>query len=188
LKRGFESLATSRSRLPSKEESVQLFAACTFPVYSWSILRFLWIVPAWEKYLRLRDIAGILAYALAWALAESVIVFLVLVLLRAVLPTLITGQSFVAKGSLLVLVNALWAIVLHNVIVVDYILIWTADRYFLCALLYVLSIGASWTLVHRWKSLAGGIEVLADRLSVLLYVYVPLGVLGVLIVTIRNVL
>jgi hypothetical protein len=146
------------------------------------------MVPGWEKYLGLWDIASILAYALASALVESIIVFLVLVLLRAILPTLITGQSFVAKGSVLVLANALWTVVLHNAILSGYILAWTAARYLLCAMLYVLSIGASWTLVHRLRSLAERIEALADRLSVLLYVYVPLGVLGVLIVTFRNVL
>jgi hypothetical protein len=146
------------------------------------------MVPSWKKSLGVWDIISILAYALALDFTESLLVFFGLTLLRALVPKQIVRDRFVSKGTTLVFVNALWAIVLHKLMVSRYILLWTVDRYFLCAVLYLMSVAVSWALVHRSKGLANHIEALVDRMTVFLYVYVPLGVVSLLIVVARNIL
>jgi hypothetical protein len=146
------------------------------------------MVPSWKKSLGFWDIISILAYALALDFAESLLVFLGLILLRALVPKKIVRDRFVSKGTTMVFVNALWAIVLHKLMVSRYILLWTVDRYLLCAALYSMSVAVSWALVHRSKTLANHIEALVDRMTVLLYVYVPLGAVSLLIVVMRNIL
>jgi hypothetical protein len=146
------------------------------------------MVPAWNNYLGLWDIVSILAYAFAFALAESLFVFSILALLRVLLPTPIVAKRFVSKATILALVNALWAIVFDYVALSGTILLWKAPEYVLYATLYVASIGVSWTLVHRLAPFAGQIEAFVDRLTVLLYIYIPLSVLSVIVVTVRNVL
>jgi len=181
-------LATFRSRLPSKEQAVLLFAACVFPVYSWAILRYFRMVPSWDNYLGLWDIVSILAYLFVFALVESLFVFSILALLRVLLPTPIVTQRFVSKASAFILVNALWAVVFDYLALSQTILLWNAPRYVLCALLYLASVGVSWILVHRLVPFAGRIEAFVDRLTVLLYIYIPLSVLSLVVVTVRSVL
>lgn len=92
----------SRRKLPSRREIAPLLAACVFPVYGWSIFIYFWEVPGWEKYLSVWDIASILAYVLALALLESLLLFSVLVLLRVLLPPRLVGDRFVAKATMFV--------------------------------------------------------------------------------------
>jgi hypothetical protein len=181
-------LATFRGKLPTKRESVLLFAACAFLVYGWTIVVYFWEVPGWQKYLGAWDIATIFAYALTSALLESLILSLGFVLLRVILPAPVFRNRFVAKAAMMVSMNALWAILLHLMILSDEILTWTLGRYILCAVVYLLSLVFSWAFVHLSEFFAGHIEGLVDRMTVLLYVYVPLGVFGMLIVIVRNVL
>ena len=181
-------MATSNRRLPSREEAVLLFAACVFPVYSWAILRYLRMVPSWNNYLGLWDIASVLAYLFVFALAESLFVFAILALLRVLLPIPIVAEKFVSKASIFVLVNALWAIVFDYLTLSGTIVLWQAPKYILCATLYLASIGASWALVHRLGLFAEKVEAFVDRSTVLLYIYVPLSVLGVVVVVMRNAL
>jgi hypothetical protein len=181
-------LATFRSKLPTKRESVLLFAACAFLVYGWTIVVYFWEVPGWQKYLGAWEIATILAYALTSALVESLVLSSVFIVLRVVLPTPVFRDRFVAKAATMVLMNALWAILLHLMILSDQILTWTLGRYFLCAVVYLLSLVFSWLFVHLSEFFAARIEAVVDRVTALLYFYVPLSVFGILVVVGRTIL
>jgi hypothetical protein len=146
-----------------------------------------WEVPGWQKYLGIGEIAAILAYALASALVESLALSLVFILLRVVLPTPVFRERFVAKAAAMVLMNALWAILLHLMILSDQILTWTFGRYILCAVVYLLSLVVSWLFVHLSEFFAARIEAVVDRTTVLLYLYVPLSVFGILFVAGRTI-
>jgi hypothetical protein len=180
-------LATFRSKLPTKRESVLLFAACAFLVYNWAMVVYFWEVPGWQKYLGAWDIVSILAYVLACALVESALVFSALILLRVVLPAKITRERFVAKGTMMLFMNALWAAMLHLMILSEQILTWSLGRYLLVALVYLLSVVFSWAFAHLSQFFAGLIEAFADRLTVFLYLYVPLSVFSILVVIGRNI-
>lgn len=181
-------MATFRRKLPTKRESVLLFAACAFLVYSWTIVVYFWEVPGWQKYLGAGDIAIILAYALASALAESVILFSAFILLRVLLPIHVFRDRFAGKATALLFMNALWAILLHLVILSDQILTWTPGRYVLGAIVYLLSLAFSWAFVHISDLFARHIEELVNRMTVLLYLYVPFGIFGMVVVIVRNIL
>ena len=179
-------LDISGQKLPSRRESTLLLAACVLPVYGWSIFMYFWEVPGWEKYLSAWDIANILAYVLALALMESLLLFSVLVLLRVLLPTRMVRDRFVAKATMFVGMNVLWAILLHLTILSDQILIWTVGRYVLCVAVYLLSMIFSWAFVHFSEFFAARIEDLVDRMTVFVYLYVPLGVFSTLTVIARK--
>lgn len=181
-------MAISRRKLPSRRESTLLLAACVLPVYGWSIFIYFWEVPGWEKYLSAWDIANILAYVLALALLESLLLFSVLVLLRVILPTRLVRDRFVAKATMFVGMNVLWAMFLHLTILSGQILTWTVGRYALCVAVYLTSMFFSWAFVHFSEFLAARIEDLVDRMTVFIYLYVPLGVFSILTVVARKIL
>jgi hypothetical protein len=141
-------------------------------------------------FLGLWDIASILAYVLAFALVESVIVAFLLAcllsLLRMVFPNFL-GDEFVPISSVMVFINAFWAFVFHRILLSGYVLSWSLGRYLLSVLLYTLSIGVSVVLLHRLDAIAKGLRLFAERLVVFLYLYVPLSVIGGLVVLVRNI-
>lgn len=181
-------MATFKRKLPTEQETRLVFAACAFLVYSWTIIVYLWEVPGWQKYLSAGDIAAILAYALASALIESVLLFSAFILLRVLLPIQVFKDRFAGKAAALLFMNALWAILLHLMILSDQILTWTPRRYVVSAIVYLLSIVFSWAFVHISDFFARHIEELVNRMTVLLYVYVPFGVFGMVVVVVRNIL
>ena len=178
-------MATFRNRFASIQDIVFVFAACVFLVYSWSIFAFLERMPSWLFHLSTWDVISVFAYTQTFALLESAIVLLVLIFLGATLPARFLRDRFVAQGSMVMLLTSGWAIaVRYNMATV---LSWTLTTFFFWAALYLVSIGVFYVLIHRYKRLEEAINSFAERLTVLLYVYIPITCLSVFIVIIRNI-
>jgi len=159
-----------------------VFASCGFPVYTWSILMFLRELPAWLLYLSAWDIIGVFAYAQVFALLESATILLGLVLLGAILPARSLRDKFVAQGSIAVFLASGWAIASH----IQIIPVGPSEGFFLGAVLCLASIGGFYVLIYRYKRVEEALNSFAERLLVLLYVYVPVSFLSVIIVILRN--
>jgi hypothetical protein len=181
-KRGCEVLAIFRRRFPSRGDAIPVFAACVVPVFTWSILQFLYFLPSWLLSMSLGDVLSILAYTLASALLESVSLLLVMILLAAILPARFFRNKFAVLGSVIILLTSACAIVLqYNLSILE------SPRALVVMLaLYLASIAVSYVLVHRFKRVEGLALSFAERLTILLYVYVPLGLIGALVVLLRN--
>ncbi len=159
-----------------------MFASCVFPVYTWSILMFLRELPAWLLYLSTWDIISVFAYAQTFALLESATILLGLVLWGAILPARLLRDKFVAQGSIGVFLTSGWAIATH----IGIVSVWPSEGFFLGAVLCLASIGGFYVLIYRYRRVEEALNSLAERLLVLLYVYVPVSLLSVVIVIFRN--
>lgn len=179
-------MATFRSRLPQTHDIMLVLACCMLLVFSWSILWFFQKMPGWLPFLPLWEVLSIFAYTQMFALLESLFVLLLLVVLAVVLPPRFFRDSFVAQGSMLLFMTAFWIILFQSIWfnVVE----WAAGKLFLWFTLALFTLLISSFLVHRSKRLRKVLFALADRISVLLYLYVPLGVLGLAVVVARNLL
>jgi hypothetical protein len=140
---------------------------------------------AWLMFLPLTDILSILAYAQAFALLESLLVLLLLVLLAAMLPARLLRDQFVAQGSVIVFMTTLWAAIFHRISA--YLFAYAPGKVFLWIALALVALVIACVLVHRLQRVADMVRAFAERLIVLLYIYVPLGCLGLLIVAGRNI-
>jgi hypothetical protein len=180
-------LATFRSRFPPKRDLVPVFATVLFPVFSWSMIWFFQKMPGWQSFLDPWAILSILAYALAFALLESLIVLGLLVTLAAILPARALRTRFVAVASTLVLATTFWTIIFQLIFepVIPY---WGGAEFAFWFGLALLSILLTVLLVHRSGRAQRLISGLAERLTVFLYLYVPVGLLGLVVVVARNIL
>ncbi|MGD9316669.1 MAG: hypothetical protein PVG56_07540 [Anaerolineae bacterium] len=163
-----------------------VLACCMLLIFSWSILWFFQKMPGWLPFLPLWEVLSIFAYTQMFALLESLFVLLLLVLLAVILPPRFFRDSFVAQGSILLFIAAFWIILFQSIWfnVVE----WAAGKLFLWFTLALLTVLISCFLVHRSKRLQRVLNAVADRISVFLYLYVPLGTLGLVVVIARNVL
>jgi hypothetical protein len=92
------------ARFPTKQEALLVFSACIFPIHIWTTIVFLYNFPSLILKANLWQILGVLAYALVFALFESLLLFGFLVLLAAILPREAFMGRFVPVGTLLALV------------------------------------------------------------------------------------
>lgn len=185
--RGYAVLATFRERLPTRRELLLVFAACAFPVYTWTIVAFLQKLPSWLLFLGTWQLLGALAYTQLSAFVESVLLLLAAVGLALLLPRRLFSDKFVAQGGMVALVTGAWAIALQlneKTVVRSFtlttILAWIALLLVPMALLYLL--------IHLSTRVQRVVESVVDCPVVLLYAYLPLTVVGIIIVAVRNVL
>jgi len=162
-----------------------VFAACAFPVHVWAILSILWELPAWILILTPWNMAGVIAYTLAFALLESLTLLSGLLVLAIVLPRRWFRDKFVALSTVAVFVTTGWAILAHyNDAALQ---TWSIKTFLLWAGVYLVSLGFSYTLVQRFTKLEKLVVSLADRLLILGYLYLSLDILSIAVIALRNV-
>jgi hypothetical protein len=86
-----------------KQEALLVCSACITPIHIWTTIVFLYNFPSLILKANLWQILGVLAYALVFALFESLLLFGFLVLLAAILPRKAFMDRFVPLGTLLAL-------------------------------------------------------------------------------------
>ena len=174
-----------KSRFSSREKLILLLAACVFFIHVWSIISVLREVPAWVLRLRFWDLIGVIAYTQVYALAESMVVFLVLIIIAAILPAKLFRDKLVALGTMVVLVTSIWFVLAHYND--EAIRLWGAKQFLPVLLTFLVSILIPYVLIQRYQKLEDTISAIVARLAVLAYVYVFLDVISIFIIVIRNI-
>jgi hypothetical protein len=187
-------LELMRKRLPITADILRLFNIVLFVVFSWSIRGFLFEIPAFLLYLSLPDISQILFYMLAFALLESIFVTGGLVLVSMILPSNWFRSGFAYKGFLIILAATIGLILFQGYYKIGFFQDLMRNDYsdfkpILAGLMVsILSLTILFWLFHIKPRLQKYLSVLIEQFSVFGYIYLPLGVIGFLVVIIRNVL
>jgi hypothetical protein len=169
-----------------------VFGAVLFAVFGWSIRGFFYKVPSFMLYFGLPSNLAVLCYMLAFALLESVLVTVFLVLLAFVLPRDVFCEGFAYKAFIVILVAAGAAITFESWYRIAFFKDMMAGMTYMVTPFLggiaasVLLLAALFWLFHAWPRLQGYTTRIMDQLSIFTYIYVPLGLLGLLVVIIRN--
>ncbi len=178
-------MSKTRPILIPTSEIVLVFAACVFPIHAWAILNVLREVPAWILRLTTWELIGVIAYTQAYALLESLVVLIILVVLGLLLPARLFRKKFIAYSTMLVLITTIWAVLAHYndgyIRLMDFLhfLPWLG--------LYFLSIGIGYLLVWRYDRVASSIQAILERIMVLSFIYVFIAIFSVFVVIFRNI-
>ncbi len=178
-------MAIFRERLPARQDRLAVLGAAVFVVFSWSIRGFLFVFPSRVMYFRAWEVFSIFMYMMAFALAESLLLAGGLTALAMLLPGGWLRQGFAYKGFLVILVGTATAIAYQRWLGNELpdktiLLMWTAAP--LTLLLGLLA------LFHFFPGLGVLLASLAERFTIFVYLYLPLGALGLLVVLLRNLL
>ena len=148
-----------------------------------------WYVPSWLTYLNIWSVVITAAYVLSFTLLESCIIFGLLCSLSIVFPRGIFKQQFVAQSCSIVTGLSLGAFLLQRkmrlIYRLTYLQILVYPVIILITILILILILAY--VFRRFEFVARFICGIADRMIVFLYIYVPLGFLGLLVVLFRNI-
>lgn len=173
------------SRFPDKQSVVSVFATAAFLVYGWTIISSFWKIPAWFFYLNLSEIFTIYSYSFITNFLESALLTIGLIVLGFFLFDNFWKDGFLA-ASVITLIVSVGSALLHLRLHQDPNLresfvnsqySWWGVTLLIALLLSVFSVRVSW--VRNF------LEMLADRLGVFLYIYVPLTILSFIFVIIR---
>jgi hypothetical protein len=181
-----------RARFPSRRETVQVLGVVLFVVFGWAIRGFLFKIPSFTLYFGLGANLAILSYMLAFALLESIIVTGSLVLLSVLLPARWLRDGFDYKGFIIVLVAAVSMILFENYYKADFFKdILAGATYPFPPFIWgtigaVLLLAALLWLAHAQPQFRKYALFVVEQLSLFTYIYVPLGLIGLAVVLIRN--
>ena len=183
----------------SKKGLWSLFLACAFPLHLWTIILafrdFSWVTERTNSW----DAIGVVSYGLIFAFIESVVVFLVAILLGFLISKIWSEDRRIALLSSLVLITSLWAMGSYLFFMLQ-VSISGETLDFLGSLahplrfLYVVSLAAAGVtvalptyLVLRSEKVLQGMRGFFERLSLLTLFYLFFDLVGLIIVIVRNV-
>lgn len=177
-----------KSRFPAFRDWFVVLSIFIFSGFSWSFYRMFWYVPSWLEYLSIWKVLTIAAYIAAFALVESLFMAGLLGLLSWFFPPRFLKEKFSIMGSSLAGLLSLAAFLLQRKINLVYRLeLWQLVFYsalFLVGL--IMSIFLFSAIYERIPSLARFVRGLAERLTIFAFIYIPLGLIGMLVVLVRN--
>lgn len=181
-----------RRRLPARSEAIQVFGVVLFTVFGWSIRGFLYKIPSFTLYFGLSSNLAILCYMLAFALLESALVMGLLLVVSVALPSRFYQEGFGYKSFVILLVAAAAAIVFESWYRIDFFkdimagLDYPLPPFLIGTAASVVLLAALLWLFGIWPRLQKIAHILMEQFSIFTYIYVPLGLLGLLVVLIRN--
>lgn len=176
-------MAIFKNRFPTKQNIYYLLLACVFPIHVWSLINVMREIPAWVLRLSIAEMFGVIAYAQLYALIDTLLIFLPLLLLSTILPASWFRNQFVAVGTAVVFITSAWFIYLHlNNWVIE-----GRETAVLAAwgVTYLLVIVGAYLLIRRRDKVASGINNFVQRLSVLSILYLVVDVISIVIIFVR---
>jgi hypothetical protein len=164
---------------------IAVLSVAVFACFSWTIIGFFNKLSSFILYFTPGEIGSIFAFTMAFALLESLAVTVLLILLSAALPAGWLKEGFAFKGFVILLVATTTAILFQHALRDYFPSPGTLLAYLLTPLLAITLL--LWFLNSRPK-LQNILLNVQDRILIMLFIYLPIGVIGLLVVMARNLL
>lgn len=136
-------------------------------------------VPSWILYMSGSDIVGSIAYHLLFTIFETILVYLLILIIGLLIPRRWLPQPFLSMSAVLLLELSIMAIVFQHLVQQYSSLRWMSVA---CLMILALSI----IVVPKISILQKISRLLAERLTILTFLYVFFDIFGVAIVIVRN--
>lgn len=130
-------------------------------------------------YFRIAEIAEVFAFMMAFALLESLLITAALLLFSWILPAAWLREGFAYKSFVFLIVATGASIYLQRVLRSN----WPSNQILTMAWAApLMGMAAILALAHFWPRFKRILLDIQDRLSIMLYVYIPLGILSLVVV------
>jgi hypothetical protein len=174
-------------RFPTSSAIAPVYAVIAVPIFGWTITSGFWKLPSWLNFLSLGEISAIFAYAMMTAFLESLLVCSLVLFLCFLLPARTFRDRFVVRGTWLALGLGLsvlgygaWRGMTRFSYAEVSLVTWS--------IVSILAVAVLTFLAGRVRFMARLAEWISDRLTVFLYILIPVSIVSILVVFVRNVL
>ncbi len=170
-------------RFPGWQAVASVYAIIVLFVYGWTVYWIIWKLPSWIYYLKMTEILSIICYALVVNLLESMVFILGVLLLCLLAPKAWFADRFGPAGTLL-------SILLGFMLIYFSAPIQAADTFSYTPLIqigvfFLIALGLAMFL-PRYQRVAAFLDLLADRAKVFLYISLPVSVVALIVVIVRD--
>jgi hypothetical protein len=164
-----------------------VFGVVVFAVHSWSVGGFLYRLPYFLLKKPFGELAGIFSYFMVFALLESVLVSALVVGLAAVLPGKLLREGFAYKGTLIAAAATAISIVLQKSPAYEtFTFELLNDPTLIARLAAILGLFlVVYLLAFRVPPVRRWTIFLVEQVSIMLFIYIPLDVLGLVVTALR---
>jgi len=171
-------------RIPKSEQIAPVYAVIVVMIYSWSLSRFFWRLPSWLYFSSMGEIAVIFAYMMVVNLIESVLVFLVPILMSIILPQKWFYDRFITKGTLLVSLGLGYLMYFDNHL--QYQSPFPLEMVYWTPAITIAILGLVF-LIDWLGFLDKVLNELTNRFIIFLYISIPVSLISLLAVLFRNI-
>lgn len=174
-----------KNRFPTLSQILAVYGVIALMIYGWTLMWFFWNLPSWEYYLTIGEISSILAYSSAVNFAESLSVMVGLLFFSLILPQKWFRNVFPSHATLLAIFSLGYAMYFASHISSNENS-YPASMVRLVPVIVILILVLTFLLgtIGPVRKLIG---ILADHASIFSYIFLPLGLISVLIVIVRNI-
>ena len=172
------------NKIPKLEQIAPVYALIVVMIYPWTLMRLFWKLPSWILFASIGDLVVIFAYMVAVNFLESILVLFAPLGINLILPQKWFYDRFESRSVSLVLFGLGYLTYLKNQLSVDAPFPLTLVRWLPAAFVAILVLVF---LVDRVAFLRQALVALATRLTVFLYLVVPISILSLLVVLFRNI-
>lgn len=168
-------------RFPNFSEIVSVYAVIASMLFAWAILLFIWYLPSWLYFMGYDDLLGVFCYVIASSFVESLAFLSFLLLLSFLLPQKYFKGEFVAYGASIALC-VIGLIMIRLGLYNAYSISIPRFKEVLVFAPIVVSL-----LSIKIRPLRRALMWFSDRLVVFLYILIPLSMLSLLVIFVRNI-
>ena len=170
-------------RIPKLEQIKPVYAVIVVMIYTWSFILFFWRLPSWLYYLTLGEIAVIFSYMVVVDLMESVLVLLAPLMLAIILPQKWFYDQFITKGNYLILLSLGYLMLFYENLINEILSPWVLLQKVLIIGLVILALTF---LIDKVGFLNKFTQEFSNRAIIFLYIWIPISLLSLLTVLVRN--
>jgi hypothetical protein len=175
-------------RLPDRQKILGVYAVIVFLVYSWTLVISFYKFPSWTFYLTVGQILSVYAYAFSVNLLESILVLAGILFLDLTLFLALRNMEEFQSRSIFLFLVVASSSMFRLASFQDY----GAIEAFLSGeatwWLVVFSLGMAISVAaSKIKWVRNFLEAIAERTVVFLYIYIPLSLVSLVIVVVRNI-
>lgn len=176
----------AKGRASVWSEAFNVFAVCSFPVFVWAIVNILLDTSQWLLRMSSAEVLGVIAYMLGFAFLESLVIFLVVMVILRLLPARVRAR--VSNAHILITVSLTMALLIFlNMSEKQLLLKGTPIETYGGLVGYVVLLALSFFLLRRSPRVARLANAFVERVAPLAFFYAIFGLLGAAMVIIRNV-
>lgn len=171
-------------KIPKLQDIAPVYAVIVMMIYPWTLTRYFWKLSSWILFASVGDLAALFAYMVVVNLLESILVLLVPLAMSVVLPQRWFYDRFKTRSISLVLFGLGFLIYLNRNLHADAPFPLTLVRWIPFAAVAILVLVF---LVDQVGFLRNVLEEVANRLTVFLYISIPISAVSLLVILLRNV-
>ena len=172
-------------KIPKLQDIAPVYAVIVMMIYPWTLTRYFWKLSGWILFASGGDLAAFFAYMVVVNLLESILILLVPLSMSIILPRKLFYDRFKTRSVALVLFGLGFLIYLNRNLHADAPFPMTLVQWIPVAGVAILVLVF---LVDQVGFLRRVLDELANRLTIFLYISIPVSVIALLVVLMRNII